>query len=95
MNDVMLKATLAAAGAKSSDKGLATMPDGRALTLYAGHDGVSLTISKLEKIEVREGIIHATNAKGEVFLVALADVFATAIDGGTAAAAARKAGFLG
>lgn len=95
MNDAMLTATLTAAGAKTGDKGIASLPDGRALTLYAAHAGVPLTISKIEKVQLIEGIVHATNGKGEIFLVAQDDVFATAIDGGTAAAAARKAGFLG
>jgi hypothetical protein len=65
------------------------------LTLYAAHDGVSLTVGKIEEVRVTGGLVRARNAKGETFLLALEDVFAAAVDAGAEGGSGRKAGFLG
>lgn len=91
----MLKAVLEAAQAKSDKDGWSVLPDGRFLTLYAAHNGAPLTVAKVEAIRVVNGIVRARSAKGQMFLLAQSDVFATALDGGAETAAGRKAGFLG
>jgi hypothetical protein len=95
MTDEMLRGVLDAAQATTDKDGWETLPEGRALTLYAAHGGVSLTVAKVESVRVASGVLRARTTKGEVFFLSLAEVFATAIDGGATTAAGRKAGFLG
>lgn len=95
MTEEMLKAVLETAQAKSDKDGWASLPEGRSLTLYAAHNGASLTVTKVEAIRVSHGILRARSAKGQTFLLALDDVFAAALDGGSETASGRKAGFLG
>jgi len=95
MTEDMLRAVLDTAQAKSEKDGGAALPEGRHLTFYAAHDGVSLSVSKIEHVRVSQGIVRARNGKGETFILALEDLFGAAVDGGTEALGARKAGFLG
>jgi hypothetical protein len=94
MTEEMLKAVLETAQAKIDKDGASALPEGRTMTLYAAHDGVSLTVSKVESVRVAQGIVRARNAKGETFVLAATDLFAAAIDAGSESATARKAGFL-
>jgi hypothetical protein len=77
--------------AKSEKDGWSTFPDGRGLTLYASHDGVQLTVPRVEAIGVRAGLLRARTTKGELYLLALEDVFAAAAE--AVPTQARKAGF--
>ena len=52
------------------------------MTLYAAHDGVSLTVAKVESVRVVSGMLRARTTKGEVFFLPLTEVFAAAVDGG-------------
>ncbi len=95
MTHDMLKTVFESADAKEKD-GWFSAGEDRLFSLYAAHDGVSLTIQKIETLKHSHGILHARNAKGETFLLALEDVFAVAFDGGSSpTTVARKAGFLG
>jgi hypothetical protein len=94
MTHDMLKTVLATADTREED-GWSLLPNGRLLSLYAAHDGVSLTVQKIEAVRLLHGLVHARNAKGETFLLALEDVFAAAFDAAADARAARRAGFLG
>lgn len=94
MTHDMLKTVLAASDTREED-GWSLLPNGRLLSLYAAHDGVSLTVQKIEAVRLAHGMIHARNNKGEMFLLPLDDVFAAAFDAGSESKAARKAGFLG
>jgi hypothetical protein len=94
MNQDMLKAVLATAETRE-ENGWSTLPAGRTLSLYAAHDGVSLTVQKVEAVRATQGMVHARNNKGETFLLSLEDLFAAAFDAGAESKAARKAGFLG
>jgi hypothetical protein len=94
MTHDMLKTVLASADTREED-GWSLLPNGRLLSLYAAHDGVSLTVQKIEAVRLAHGLIHARSHKGEIFLLALEDVFAAAFDAGAESKAARKAGFLG
>ena len=90
----MLRTVLESAQARETE-GWWQLSDGRYLSLYVAHDGVSLTVQKVESVRVHHSLLHAKNSKGETFLLALEDVFAAAFDAGTTSAGTRKAGFLG
>ena len=94
MTHDMLKTVLETAQAREAD-GWSVLPDGRLLSLYAAHDGVSLTVQKIEALRLAHGLVHARSNKGETFLMALEDLFAAAFDAGATSPATRKAGFLG
>jgi hypothetical protein len=95
MTDTMLQAILDEVQAKS-ENGERILPDGRRCTLYVSHDGVGLTVAKVESIRIGDGLLRAKNDKGEIYVVALQDLFAASIDsaGGTSSSG-RKAGFIG
>jgi hypothetical protein len=94
MTHEMLKNVLETAQARETE-GWSVLPDGRLMSLYAAHEGVSLTVQKIEAVRLAHAVLHARNHKGEVFMLALEDVFAAAFDGGATSSATRKAGFLG
>lgn len=94
MTEDMLKTVLETAQAKTDDDGWSSMPEGRLVNLYAAHDGVGLTVAKIGRLRLAHTVIHAENAKGETYLVPLADVFAASVEG-KEAGAGRKTGFLG
>lgn len=95
MTEEMMRAVLDTAHTKTDKEGYSVLPEGKPLTLYAAHDGVSLTVAKVESVKVSGGCVRALTVKGETFMLALEDVFAAAIDGGSEASHTRKAGFLG
>ena len=95
MTDEMFRAVLETAGAKNDKDGWSALPEGRLMTLYAAHQGVPLTIAKVEAVKVAQGVVQARSSKGDTFVVSLDDLFAAALDRGSEAAAGRKAGFLG
>ena len=96
MTDEMFRAVLETAGAKADKDGWTTLPEGRLLTLYAAHQGVQLTVSKIEAVKANQRTVWARTPKGETFVVAMDDLFAAAMDrGNDASSGGRKAGFLG
>jgi hypothetical protein len=97
MTEEILRAALETAEAKTDKDGWAELPDGRTMTLYAAHEGVSLNVAKVEALKMTHGLVRARSVKGETFLLALKDVFAAALDGGAVGKSgqSRKAGFLG
>lgn len=96
MTEEILRAALDAAEAKSDSDGWSELPEGRTMTLYASHDGVALNVSKIEAVQTSASLLRARNVKGELFVLALKDVFAAALDGGGGKLGqSRKAGFLG
>ncbi len=96
MTDDMFRAVLETAGAKPDKEGWSTLADGRLMTLYAGHNGVPLTVGKVEAVKINQRIIWAKTSKGETFVLSLDDLFAAAQDRGhDPQASGRKAGFLG
>jgi len=56
------------------------VPDGAALTLYVAHDGVSLTVSRVEGIRVDGEIVYARTAKRRR-TPSVVRIFAVAIEG--------------
>ena len=87
-----LAAILELVSARSEKDGWSTFPDGRALTFYAAHDGVQLTVARVEAVAVKAGLLRARTTKGELYLLALEDVFAAATE--ASATQTRKAGFV-
>jgi hypothetical protein len=90
MTQEHLSAILELISAKAEKDGWSTFPDGRGLTLYAAHDGVQLSVARVEA--VKAGLLRARTSKGEIYLLALEDVFAAAAE--ATATQARKAGFV-
>lgn len=96
MIDEILKVALDAAEAKHESDGWAVLPEGRTLSLHAGHEGVGLNVTKVEAIQVTSGLVRARTIKGDTFLIPAKAVFAVALEGGTkAGGGGRRAGFLG
>lgn len=91
MTQEHLSAILELLSAKSDKDGWSTFSEGRGLTLYVAHGGVQLTVPRVEALSVKAGIVRARTAKGEIYIVALEDVFAAAAE--AAATQSRKAGF--
>jgi hypothetical protein len=92
MTQEHLAAILELISARSEKDGWSVFPDGRAVTLYAAHDGVQLTVARVEAVAVKAGLLRARTTKGELYLLALEDVFAAAAEG--TAMQSRKAGFV-
>ena len=91
MTEEHLTALLAAAEAKKDDNGFLRAGDGRTLTLYIASSAATLSVSKIEALRTERELLHARTTKGEVYIVALADVYAGAVDAPTTGG--RKAGF--
>ena len=94
MTHDMLRTVLDTAQAKEVE-GWQQLSEGRLLSLYTAHDGVSLVVQKIEAVRLAHSVLFARTSKGETFMLALEDVFAAACDAGTTSPATRKAGFLG
>ncbi len=95
MTEDMFRSVLDTIGAKPDDEGNLRLPEGQLITLYMAHDGVPLTVAKVEWLRVTNGFLRARTSKGESFFVAREDLFAMSFDGGAQVHAGRKAGFLG
>jgi hypothetical protein len=95
MTEDMLRSVIDTSNAKLDDEGWLRLPEGQLFTLYTAHDGVSLTVGKIEALRISQGIVRARSSKGDAFFLAVTDMFAVSVDGGTQATPGRKAGFLG
>ena len=60
-----LEAILKSAQAKPEKDGFVAVPEGAALTLYVAHDGVSLTVSRVEAVKIDGELVHARTARRE------------------------------
>lgn len=92
MTEQHFAAFLEAAETKKADKGWREAQEGRSLTLYAGHDGASLTVSRVEAVKLDGELVHAKTVRGELFVLALSDIYGGAVD--SPPKGARKAGFV-
>lgn len=92
MTEEHLTALLTAAEAKKDDKGFLRVADGRSLTLYVASGAAGLTVSRVEAVRLERELLQARTAKGELFVLALGDVYAGAVD--LVGPTARKAGFV-
>ncbi|HVU02166.1 MAG TPA: hypothetical protein VHE30_10450 [Polyangiaceae bacterium] len=91
MTEEHFTAIVQAAEAKKDDKGWFATQEGRHITLYVSAEGSSLTVSRVEALRLDGGFVKARSVRGEVYILALEDVFAGAVEpqpqGG------RRAGF--
>jgi hypothetical protein len=88
-----LSSILEKAQAKADKEGLLVLPDGTTATLYVSHNGVGLTVSKVDAIKKLDGgMVQARTTKRETYVVEIGDLFAVALDGAQGTPA-RRAGF--
>jgi hypothetical protein len=85
-------ALVEASGAKKDDKGFLAPPEGKLLTLYVSSGSATLSVQRIEAVRAEAGLIHARTKKGELFVLALEDVFAGAVE--ETQGSSRKAGFV-
>jgi hypothetical protein len=85
-------ALVEASGAKKDDKGFLAPPEGKLLTLYLSSGSASLSVQRIEAVRLEQGLVHARTKKGEVFVLALQDIFAGAVE--ETQGSSRKAGFV-
>lgn len=77
----------------ADDRGFRELPGKTALTLYLACEGVGLTISEVDALAVRGHHVQARTRKGNLFVLALEDVFAANIEGRAEPKPGRRAGF--
>jgi hypothetical protein len=84
-------ALLAVAEAKPGDQGWTKTPDDRTITLHAGCNGASLSVSRIAELRLQGSLVFARTSKGDEYVLALEDLFAGAVD--AAKQGGRQAGF--
>ena len=92
MTEEHLSVLLLAAEAKKDKKGWMVPASGRQMTLHAASNGASLTVSRIEAVRVEGGVVKARTVRGELYVLALDDVFAGAVE--APSSSSRKAGFV-
>jgi hypothetical protein len=91
MTEEHFTAIVAAAEAKKDSQGWWISQEGRHLTLYVASEGVSLTVSRVEAVRLDGPFVKARSFRGEIYVVALSDIFAGAVE--PQAQGGRRAGF--
>jgi len=79
--------------ASAADNGFRELPAKTTLSLYLAKGGVGLTVAQIEAVAIKSGTIQARTTKGDLYVVALEDVFGANIEGRMQAKTPRKAGF--
>jgi hypothetical protein len=79
--------------ASAADNGFRELPNKTTLSLYLAKAGVGLTVAQIEAINIKGSTIQARTTKGDLYVVALEDVFGANIEGRMQAKTPRKAGF--
>ena len=85
-------ALIEASGAKKDDGGFLAPPEGKLLTLYVASGASTLSVQRIEAVRQEQGLVHARTKKGELFVLALQDVYAGAVE--ESQGSSRKAGFV-
>jgi hypothetical protein len=88
-----LDAALKMAGAKGDKEGWQNLPEGSTLTLHVSHDGVGMTISRIDALRQDGELVIARNPKRELFVIVRSDVYAVALEGEAGGKVVRRAGF--
>jgi hypothetical protein len=89
--EAILKSAQAKPGKDDKD-GFMAVPEGATLTLYAAHDGVPLTVPRVEAVKIDGDLVYARTARRETFAISRNDLFAAALEGAVGQPA-RRAGF--
>ncbi len=94
MTGEFLQTILKTAQSKADKEGFSTLPDGASLTLYLAHDGVGLTVNRVEAVRIQGNGVEARvhSSKREVFMLELGDVFAVTLEG-SIGSPPKRAGF--
>ena len=92
MTDDHFSALLSAADAKKDGTGWMRTAEARLISLHLASNGASLSVGRIEAVKLDKGLVRARTVKGEVYVLALADVFAGAVE--APASEGRKAGFV-
>jgi hypothetical protein len=89
-----LQTVLKNAQAKTDKDGFSNLPEGSTMTLYVAHDGVGLTVNRVESVRVEGGFVEAKmrSGKREAFMLELKDLFAVSLEGAPGAPP-KRAGF--
>ena len=87
-----IESILKTAGAKSDKEGGHAFSEGSNLTFHVSHDGASLSFAKIETVRFDGALVYAKSARQSIAL-AITDVFAVAVEGGSNAPSRRPAGF--
>jgi hypothetical protein len=85
-------AILKQAQAKADKDGWQVLAEGAYLTLYLAHDGVPLTLQRIEAVRKEGSLLYARGGKRELFVCDQSDLFAVALEG-TPGQGPRRAGF--
>lgn len=87
-----IESILKTAGAKTDKEGHG-LPEGSNVTFHVSHDGASLSFQKIESVRFDGELVYAKSSKQQIAL-AISDVFAVALEGGSGGTPARRpAGF--
>lgn len=89
-----LHTILKAFSIRTEKDGSFQLPEGSSLTFHLAHDGVSLTVQRVEHVRIEGDLVYARAraAKKETFAIACGDIFAVALDGAPGEPM-RRAGF--
>jgi hypothetical protein len=91
MTEDHFAAIISSAEAKKDSQGWWVTQEARHLTLYVSSGGSSLTVSRVEAVRLDGALVKARSMRGEIYVLALEDVFAGAVD--PQAQGGRRAGF--
>ena len=86
-------ALVEATSAKKNEQGFLAPPEGKLLTLYVASGSATLSVQRIEAFRLEQGIVRASTKKGEMFVLALEDIFAGAVEE-SQGTGSRKAGFV-
>jgi hypothetical protein len=92
MTEAQFSVLMKVAEAKKASDGWLAMPEGRHLTLHVASSGSTLSIGRVEKVKLADGVLQARTTRDEVYVVGLEDVFAGAAE--APQKGSRKAGFV-
>jgi hypothetical protein len=87
-----LSAILEKAHAKTDKDGLLVLPEGTTATIYVSHNGVGLTVQKVDAVKVEKALLQARTTKKETFMLEIGDIYAVALEG-SQGTPVRRAGF--
>jgi hypothetical protein len=92
MTEAEFAIVLKAAEIKKGTDGWQSLSDGRHLTLHIAAGGAAMSVSRIERLKLTEGMIQARTSREEIYVVSLQDVIAASAE--SPRKGARRAGFV-